>query len=59
MESYKEKTAVQNMPVVSGFKSKMELPVILVSENMVKKVIEGEVISSIDACVNKWKSLIP
>lgn len=53
------KTAEQNMPVISGFQKKLELSVILVSENLIRRILEGGDLSIIEACINKWKSFIP
>ena len=52
------KTALSNMPVLSGFKYKKELAPILVCENILKKLIEGEKENVIKTCIEIWESYL-
>jgi hypothetical protein len=49
------KFAQGNMPVVSGFKSKDEMPTIVVAENMFRKIFSGlGKDNSVEISVNTW-----
>jgi hypothetical protein len=48
-----------NMPVVAGFRAKLELAPVLVGENMLRGVISGTSDSaSIDRAIEAWKGLV-
>lgn len=49
-----KKTAEQNQPVVTGFKYKMELAVLLVCENLMRSLVEGEGEPRIERTINAW-----
>jgi hypothetical protein len=52
-------TALANMPVVAGFLHDMELPPILVVENLFSRAIDdSSSISDIDTTVDKWLELV-
>lgn len=54
----KSKTMQQNMPVVTGFKNKMELAVFVVSKNMVMKTIEGNQTADAATAIQTWVSFV-
>lgn len=54
----KEKMMQQNMPVVTGFKNKMELAVFVVSKNMLMKAIEDNETDSIETAIRTWSSFV-
>jgi hypothetical protein len=46
------------MPVIKGFKYKMELAPILISENLISRLIEGDDNSTVFKAVEYWKEII-
>ena len=54
-----KKTAVQNQPVITGFKFKMELAPLLVCENLISGLVEGEGEERIKRTINAWSKDIP
>jgi len=51
-------TAEKNMPVIKGFKKKMELAPIMICENLFCRLIEGTDSSTIDTVISTWRSFI-
>ena len=54
----RRKTAVQNMPVVTGFKSKMELAPMLVCENMFGTAFEEKSFERVQVAIHTWISFV-
>ena len=52
------KTALQRMPVVTGFRMKKELAPILVCENIMRSLIEGEKEKIVKIALDTWESYI-
>ena len=53
------KTMQHNMPVVTGFKNKMELAVFVVSKNMFSKAIEeGDLSNNVESALQTWRSFV-
>jgi hypothetical protein len=52
------KHAEKNMPVVTGFKFKKELSVMMVSENMFRTAIEGNNLENAETAIKTWNSFI-
>ena len=50
--------AQKNQPVVGPFKAGMELPVLLVAENLVRGMVEGKERDSTEGAVQKWASFV-
>lgn len=51
-------TAVYNMPVVTGFKKKMELAPMLICENLIRRLVEEDDPSIINTALDYWRRLI-
>lgn len=52
------KSLQANMPVVKGFKKNIELPPILVTENLIRKILEGHDQSVITKAIEYWMKLV-
>ena len=48
------KTMQQNMPVISGFKNKIELAIMVVCKNMFSKAIEDNDIENAETAIRTW-----
>lgn len=51
-------TAVYNMPVVTGFKKKMELAPMLISENLIRRLVEGADPLIVNTALDYWKKIV-
>lgn len=47
-----------NMPVVTGFRHKMELAPILICENLLRRLIKGDDLETVKTALNQWESFI-
>jgi len=52
------KFAEKNMPVIAGFMKEMELAPMLVCENLVRRILGGQSINTVDIAVTTWQSFI-
>ena len=52
----KSKTMQKNMPVITGFKSKMEMAVLVVSHNMFATALEDKETDSAETAIETWRS---
>jgi hypothetical protein len=50
------KTAECNMPVVTGFKKKLELAPILICENLIRRLVQGADLTIINTALEYWKA---
>ncbi len=56
----RRRTAVQSMPVVTGFSHKIEMAAMMVAENIFRDLIEGQGDSKmIEGVVAHWASMVP
>jgi hypothetical protein len=52
-------TALQNMPVISGFRSSVEMPPMLVAENLLSRIVgKGASIPIVDTAIGCWVAKI-
>ena len=53
-------TALGNMPVVAGFSHDLELPPLLVMENLFGRIVrDPEKLGDIDTAISKWQESVP
>jgi hypothetical protein len=52
-----EGTAVVHQPVIDGFRNGVQMAPLLVTENLLLRLIEGEPTKTVEAAIETWKAL--